>query len=423
MNVNKKLGRFRQWAGEKMGGEVRTDTSDNFKALEMEMQLRHDGMDKLQKSMTSYVKSMSKRSEGDDKEKLLPIAHLGSCMISHGGDFDADSDFGQCLSAMGRANERIGRIQESYVVGASTTWLESVDRSMVQMREYQSTRKRLEQRRLAYDTSLAKMQKAKREDFRVEEELRSQKAKYEECSEEVYHRMQGIKDMEPESVNDLTAFLEAQLSYHERCREVLLQLKQDWPGPSVGHGGYDNRQHRSRSNTAHSYADRLNPVEEPPPPKLTIQSSHSSRSHTPHPYENEPLATRPSPTRASTFDVTGRFRREESPMGLQRLQRMPTEPSVLSNRPQLRSVQRDTYGDYDTGSPARSVRDRSVSPATSHGSAASRSTGWAFQEANSVAASGMKKAPPPPPPPSRSKKPPPPPPPMKRSALSTSEIY
>lgn len=53
----------------------------------------------------------------------------------------------------------------------------------------QSTRKKLETRRLAYDTSLAKMQKTKKEDFRMEEELRAQKAKYEETSEEVFRRM------------------------------------------------------------------------------------------------------------------------------------------------------------------------------------------------------------------------------------------
>jgi len=44
MNVNKKLGRFKQWAGEKMGGEAKTDTSEDFKALEIEMNLRHEGL-------------------------------------------------------------------------------------------------------------------------------------------------------------------------------------------------------------------------------------------------------------------------------------------------------------------------------------------------------------------------------------------
>lgn len=43
MNVNKKLDRLKQWGKERMGGEVKTDTTDEFKSLEMEMQLRHDG--------------------------------------------------------------------------------------------------------------------------------------------------------------------------------------------------------------------------------------------------------------------------------------------------------------------------------------------------------------------------------------------
>lgn len=43
MNVNKKLDRFKQWAGERMGGEAKTNVSDDFKALEAEMNLRHDG--------------------------------------------------------------------------------------------------------------------------------------------------------------------------------------------------------------------------------------------------------------------------------------------------------------------------------------------------------------------------------------------
>ena len=43
MNVNKKLDRLKQWAGERMGGEVKTNVSDDFKALEIEMALRHEG--------------------------------------------------------------------------------------------------------------------------------------------------------------------------------------------------------------------------------------------------------------------------------------------------------------------------------------------------------------------------------------------
>jgi hypothetical protein len=54
-------------------------------------------MIKLHKSMTSYVKSLSKRSEGEDKEKTLSIGYMGQTMIHHGEDFEPDSEFGNCL--------------------------------------------------------------------------------------------------------------------------------------------------------------------------------------------------------------------------------------------------------------------------------------------------------------------------------------
>ena len=97
------------------------------------------------------------------------------------------------------------------------------------MKDYQTARKKLESRRLAYDTSLNKMERSKKEDFRMEEELRSQKAKYEESQEDVERRMQDIKEAESDTVVDLSAFLDAELAYHDRCRDILLQLKQDWP--------------------------------------------------------------------------------------------------------------------------------------------------------------------------------------------------
>ena len=73
------------------------------------------------------------------------------------------------------------------------------------------------------------MQKQKREDFRVEEELRAQRVKYEESNEDVLRRMTDIQESEADSVAELTAFMEAELEYHDRCREVLLNIKRQWP--------------------------------------------------------------------------------------------------------------------------------------------------------------------------------------------------
>lgn len=99
MIVNKKLDRFKQWAGERMGGEIKTNTTDNFKALEQEMDLRQNGMEKMQESTSMYIKTVSKKTELEKKEKTLPIAYMGASMITHGNDFEHDSEFGQCLTS------------------------------------------------------------------------------------------------------------------------------------------------------------------------------------------------------------------------------------------------------------------------------------------------------------------------------------
>lgn len=57
-------------------------------------------MERLHKSMTVYMKSLSKRNEVDDKdkEKFTAIAQLGTTAINHADDFEPESEFGQCLS-------------------------------------------------------------------------------------------------------------------------------------------------------------------------------------------------------------------------------------------------------------------------------------------------------------------------------------
>jgi hypothetical protein len=40
-------------------------------------------------------------------------------------------------SGMGHANERIARLQETFIQNATSSWLESLERSLAQMKEYQ----------------------------------------------------------------------------------------------------------------------------------------------------------------------------------------------------------------------------------------------------------------------------------------------
>lgn len=47
--------------------------------------------------MTTYIKSISTRSAGEERDKVLPISYMGQQMVSHGQDFEHDSQFGSCL--------------------------------------------------------------------------------------------------------------------------------------------------------------------------------------------------------------------------------------------------------------------------------------------------------------------------------------
>ncbi|KAF8244773.1 BAR-domain-containing protein [Wilcoxina mikolae CBS 423.85] len=418
--MNKKLDRFKQWAGERMGGEAKTSTSDEFKSLEMEMNLRHDGMDKLHATMNTYVKSMSKRKEGDDKEKMLPVDVLAQAMIAHGEEFESDSLFGTCLIMMGQANEKVARVQDSYVQTASESWLESLERSLAQMKEYQAARRKLESRRLAYDATLSKMQKQKKEDFRIEEELRAQRIKYEESSDDVYRRMGEIQDSEAESMADLGAFLDAELEYYDRCRDILANLRRQWPA-----GGQQPKlRDRSRSTTAHSFGNGGAREESPPPlPEVEIRPAIGSRVKTsdrappnggfrlPNP-DGDRISSKPAFHRTQTSPMTF-----EGPTTVERMSRTRSDqgqvpPPLPRNRPSVS----ESYENENTSSPPARDRygyDRSESPARSIGSTTSRVVSRSSSNntlANAYNANSARKQPPPPPPPAARKKPPPPPP-------------
>jgi hypothetical protein len=70
MNVNKKLDRFKQWAGERMGGEVKTNLSDDFKALETEMNVKHEGGQDLLPMAQDFL--------------MLPVADIIHLSLSRG---------------------------------------------------------------------------------------------------------------------------------------------------------------------------------------------------------------------------------------------------------------------------------------------------------------------------------------------------
>lgn len=309
----------------------------------------------------------------------------------------------------------------------------------------QAARKKLESRRLAYDTSQAKLSKSKKEDFRMEEDLRSQKAKYEESSEIVYRRMLDIKEAEVDSVNDITALLDAELSYHDRAREVLLQLKKSWPvyvvpwaiaidGPDAANvysdfdeaGTASRQQTRTRAGTVSSLRgedDDEGARSIRIPIRSRVASAQTSAQNSPRrELQMELPGTMPPLQRYTTFEGPQSLR-DNSPGSLPRLSRVPTDSSSLSiGRSNLRPVNAGSGGVFDDDQEEvyNDVINRQPSPGLPRGYLSARSVS-AIHSSSTQGGFDIAKKAPPPPPPSRAKKPPPPAP-LLRNAMSTSAV-
>ncbi|KAK9354670.1 hypothetical protein V1523DRAFT_126114 [Lipomyces doorenjongii] len=226
--MTKKIDRLRQWTSEKLGNEQKTQESEDFRELEYEINMRYEGTERLHQSMALYVRNLSKRRELDELEKTSPIDILGQAMAIYGDEFVADSTYGQALYRLGVANQKLARHQETFVERINKNFLEGIEKSIAQFKDCQAARKKLEYRRLAYDTALSKVQKTKREDARLEEEVRAQRIKYEEAGEDVVRKMNSIRDAESDNLADLVDFFEAECEYYERCNEVLVNLRKNW---------------------------------------------------------------------------------------------------------------------------------------------------------------------------------------------------
>ena len=274
------------------------------------------------------------------------------------------------------------------------------------------------------------MQKAKREDFRLEDELRTSKAKYEESSEDVYRRMMDIKEAEADSVRDLGNFLDSELDYYERCAAELRRVKQDWVGSQTqslsgsrtsDFGSVRRPSNRQRGDVMRSYSEADDRTEqwagrqatygrEPSPeaPRLPTRSARSASN-------TMPEAVRPGINRAITYREP-----PQPPVPEISVRQTQTIPSNVGNlRSNLRPVSRiqtnqnlspDCFGDeYDTATSSGSPDyDRSDSPATSYGSLSRTTSNNALRQIPTATSTTSTKKAPPPPPPSRSKKPPPP---------------
>ncbi|PPQ64116.1 hypothetical protein CVT24_008727 [Panaeolus cyanescens] len=229
------LGRLRQWAGEVMSRE-KPAVNEEFQELERDIELRKDGMQRMLLASEAYHHALAKKKANEalvEADKFLPIDILGIVMIVHGEEFGDDSLFGRSLVKYGRAHCKIATLQEAYALTFKDTFIESINRAKEQIKEYELLKKKLGERRSAFDAASARYEKVmaskKDKDKReAEDEMERTRQRYEETAEDIRAHMHAIQENELNQHRELTAFLDLETNFVESYLEVLRDVRSEW---------------------------------------------------------------------------------------------------------------------------------------------------------------------------------------------------
>lgn len=125
------------------------------------------------------------------------------------------------MSQLGKANLKIGEHQTFLAYKARVCYLDFLKRYLVQAKDFHSARKKLESRRQAYESLLQKSFKEKKEDSRLEEDIRLALYKFEESTEQVKNRMIALKDVEADQYQQLTELIAYELNFFKESTGIL----------------------------------------------------------------------------------------------------------------------------------------------------------------------------------------------------------
>ncbi|KAF9584779.1 hypothetical protein BGW38_005216, partial [Lunasporangiospora selenospora] len=162
-----------------------------------------------------------KRIEGDNKHKGLAIETFGASISSQSYSIREGSSYRVALQRLGDAHQNIGVAQVELISRFNNSYMDNLEKSQAQMKEYQALQKKLQSRRQDYDAKLTKVQKAKKEKPEWEEEMQAAKCKYEETRDNLLTLMTTINESQDDSLISLKAYYESQLTYARKMVEIL----------------------------------------------------------------------------------------------------------------------------------------------------------------------------------------------------------
>jgi hypothetical protein len=242
----------------------------------VETERKRIAFEKLHAAAVLFQIQLAKRKpspEDGNKSKRLPNDILGVCFSNYGSEFVDETPLAIALGNVSAAQSKLSQFQEDYADRIKNEYMEKLDEGLVQFKEYQQLRKKLESRRLDYDAKLGKLQKSKKENPGLEQEMQAAKMKYEDSEYDVIQKIALLQEFEDEHCEALNQFVELQYEYFEKSLEVLNEVRSNWGSPTttstVRHRG-GNGLTRTSSNTSDEYSRSS--------PRLTVGSRKNSEA-------------------------------------------------------------------------------------------------------------------------------------------------
>ncbi|KAI9282728.1 hypothetical protein BY458DRAFT_497172 [Sporodiniella umbellata] len=215
----KNLGRFKQWTGEKFGGAKATLQTEDFQKLEQETEHRREGYENIVAACDALYQHLLKRkpSPEDNKAKLMPFDSFGNCLNSYGNVFPQES-----------ALESMAVLQEELADNIKNRYMNVLENGLQEYKDYDTLRKKLELKRLDYDSKLNRLNKAKKEKPELEQEMQGAKMKYEDTEHELIQKMAYLQEFENAHRDALYNLLDAEVDYHTKAKELLESIRNEW---------------------------------------------------------------------------------------------------------------------------------------------------------------------------------------------------
>ncbi|TPX61360.1 hypothetical protein PhCBS80983_g01146 [Powellomyces hirtus] len=236
-----------------MGNSQKTETSEEFKRLEHETDIRRDFTEHVYEALTIYLKSMGKRKESvSEKVKKMPLEIMAESMIHFGTMLNEESLYGKALLKFGESHEKIASYQVEYIAAVRESYVNNLERIVADMKDYATHKAKLERRRLDFDAKLNKVHKSRKEKPELEEETRVAQAKYEESLTDTTSKMIELNSNEDEQLEDLLRFMDAEAEYHRKSLETIASLQR-----ALADIPRDNTVRRRRPSIVRASADHL----------------------------------------------------------------------------------------------------------------------------------------------------------------------